>query len=157
MNSEVKPVEEGMHTVTPHLVCANCAEAIEFYKKAFGAIEVMRSPMPDGKIGHAQLRIGDSPLFLADEFPDYGSHSPLSLKGSPVTIHLSVPNVDEIWNSAKAAGATVRMELADMFWGDRYGQLDDPFGHRWSMATHIRDVSPAEMEEAMKAMGTDCA
>jgi PhnB protein len=157
MNSVVKPVEEGMHTVTPHLVCANCAGAIEFYKKAFGAIEVMRSPMPDGKIGHAQLRIGDSPLFLADEFPDYGSHSPLSLKGSPVTIHLSVPNVDEIWNSAKAAGATVRMELADMFWGDRYGQLDDPFGHRWSMATHIRDVSPAEMEEAMKAMGTDCA
>jgi PhnB protein len=157
MNSAVKPVEEGMHTVTPHLVCANCAGAIEFYKKAFGAIEVMRSPMPDGKIGHAQLRIGDSPLFLADEFPDYGSHSPLSLKGSPVTIHLSVPNVDEIWNSAKAAGATVRMELADMFWGDRYGQLDDPFGHRWSMATHIRDVSPAEMEEAMKAMGTDCA
>ena len=157
MNSEVKPVEEGMHTVTPHLVCANCAAAIEFYKKAFGAIEVMRSPMPDGKIGHAQLRIGDSPLFLADEFPDYGSHSPLSLKGSPVTIHLSVPNVDEIWNSARAAGATVRMELADMFWGDRYGQLDDPFGHRWSMATHLRDVSPAEMEEAMKAMGTECA
>ena len=157
MNAEVKPVEEGMHTVTPHLVCANCADAIEFYKKAFGAIEVMRTPMPDGKIGHAQLRIGDSPLFLADEFPDYGSHSPLSLKGSPVTIHLSVPNVDEIWNSARAAGATVRMELADMFWGDRYGQLDDPFGHRWSMATHIRDVSPAEMEEAMKAMGSECA
>ena len=157
MNSAVKPVEEGMHTVTPHLVCANCAEAIEFYKKAFGAIEVMRSPMPDGKIGHAQLRIGDSPLFLADEFPDYGSHSPLSLKGSPVTIHLSVPNVDEIWNSAKAAGATVRMELADMFWGDRYGKLTDPFGHQWSLATHIKDVSPEEMEEAMKAMGTDCA
>ena len=150
MNSTVKPVEEGMHTVTPHLVCANCAEAIAFYKKAFGAIEVSRSPMPDGKIGHAMLRIGDSPLFLADEFPDYGSHSPLSLKGSPVTIHLAVPNVDEIWNSAKAAGATVRMELADMFWGDRYGQLDDPFGHRWSMATHIRDVSDQEIQEAMK-------
>jgi PhnB protein len=150
MSSEVKPVEEGMPTLTPHLVCANCSDAIAFYKKAFGAIEVMRSSMPDGKIGHAMLRIGDSPLFLADEFPDYGSHSPLSLKGSPVTIHLSVPNVDEIWNSARAAGATVRMELADMFWGDRYGQLDDPFGHRWSMATHIRDVSPEEMEEAMK-------
>ena len=150
MNSTVKPVEEGMHTVTPHLVCANCAEAIDFYKKAFGAIEVTRSPMPDGKIGHAMLRIGDSPLFLADEFPDYGSHGPLSLKGSPVTIHLSVPNVDEIWNSARAAGATVRMELADMFWGDRYGQLDDPFGHRWSMATHIRDVSEQEIQEAMK-------
>jgi uncharacterized glyoxalase superfamily protein PhnB len=150
MNSTVKPVEEGMHTIVPHLVCANCAEAIEFYKKAFGAIEVMRSLTPDGKIGHAMLRIGDSPLFLADEFPDYGAYSPLSLKGSPVTIHLSVPNVDEVWNSARAAGATVRMELADMFWGDRYGQLDDPFGHRWSMATHIRDVSPEEIEEAMK-------
>ena len=150
MNSEVKPVEEGMHTITPHLVCANCHEAIEFYKKAFGAVEVMRSPMPDGKVGHAMLRIGDSPLFLADEFPDYGSFGPLTLKGSPVTIHLSVPNVDELWASARAAGATVRMELADMFWGDRYGQVVDPFGHVWSMATHIRDVSPAEMEEAMK-------
>jgi PhnB protein len=150
MSSKVKPVEDGTHTLTPHLVCANCAEAIVFYKKAFGAVEVMRAPMPDGKIGHAMLRIGDSPLFLADEFPDDGSFSPLSLKGSPVTIHLAVPNVDELWNRAKAAGATVRMELADMFWGDRYGQLDDPFGHRWSMATHIRDVSPEEMEAAMK-------
>jgi PhnB protein len=150
MSSEVKPVEEGMHTITAHLVCANCSEAIAFYKKAFGAEEISRTHMPDGKIGHAMLRIGDSPLFLADEFPDYGSHSPLSLKGSPVTIHLSVPNVDQVWERAKAAGATVRMELADMFWGDRYGQLDDPFGHRWSLATHIRDVSPEELEEAMK-------
>jgi uncharacterized glyoxalase superfamily protein PhnB len=157
MSSAVKPVEEGMHTIAPHLVCGNCSEAIEFYKKAFGAIEVSRSLMPDGKVGHAMLRIGDSPLFLADEFPDYGSFSPLSLKGTPVTIHLSVPNVDALWNTAREAGATVRMELADMFWGDRYGQLDDPFGHRWSMATHVRDVSPAELEEAMKAMGSDCA
>ncbi len=150
MSSEVKPVEEGMPTVTPYLVCANCSEAIEFYKKAFNAVEVMRSLMPDGKIGHAMLRIGDSPLFVTDEFPDYGSFGPLALKGSPVTIHLSVPNVDDIWASATAAGATVRMQLADMFWGDRYGQLTDPFGHHWSMATHIKDVSPEEIEQAMK-------
>lgn len=150
MSSEVKPVEEGMHTITPHLVCANCREAIAFYKKAFGAEEVMSMDMPDGKVGHAMLRIGDSPLFLADEYPDYGSFGPLSLKGSPVTIHLSVPNVDALWERAIAAGATVRMELADQFWGDRYGQLDDPFGHRWSLAQHIRDVSPEEMEEAVK-------
>jgi uncharacterized glyoxalase superfamily protein PhnB len=154
MSLEVKPVEERMHTITPHLVCANCHEAIEFYKKAFGAEEVMRMPMPDGKVGHAMLRIGDSPLFLADEFPDHGSLGPLALKGSPVTIHLSVPNVDAVWERALAAGATVRMELADQFWGDRYGQLDDPFGHRWSLATHIRDVSPEEMEAAMK---NECA
>jgi uncharacterized glyoxalase superfamily protein PhnB len=99
------------------------------------------------------IRIGDSALYLADEFPDYGSLGPLSLKGSPVTIHLSVPNVDQVWSRAREAGATVRMELADMFWGDRYGQLDDPFGHRWSMATHIRDVSEEELQEAMKNMG----
>ena len=154
MSSEVKPVEEGMHTVTPHLVCANCHEAIEFYKKAFGAEEVMRMPMPDGKVGHAMLRIGDSPLFLADEYPDYGSFGPLTLKGSPVTIHLSVPNVDAVWERAVAAGATVRMALADQFWGDRYGQLDDPFGHRWSLATHIRNVSQEEMDEAMKDEAT---
>jgi PhnB protein len=150
MSPAVKPVEEGMHTIAPHLVCANCNEAIEFYKKAFGAIEVSRSLMPDGKVGHAMIRIGDSALYLADEFPDYGSLGPLSLKGSPVTIHLSVPDVDQVWNRAREAGATVRMELADMFWG--YGQLDDPFGHRWSMATHIRDVSEEELQEAMKNM-----
>ena len=150
--SAVKPVEEGMHTITPHLVCANCHKAIEFYKKAFGAQEVMRSPMPDGRVGHAMLRIGDSPLFLADEFPDYGALGPLSLKGTPVTIHLALPNVDAVWEQAVAAGATVRMELADQFWGDRYGQLEDPFGHRWSLAQHVRDVSEEEMQEAMKKM-----
>ena len=148
--SQVKPIPDGYHTLTPYLRVRGGAAAIEFYKKAFGAEEVMRMPMPDGKVGHAMLRIGDSPLFLADEYPDYGSFGPLSLKGSPVTIHLSVPNVDQVWERAVAAGATVRMALADQFWGDRYGQLDDPFGHRWSLATHIRDVSPEEMDEAMK-------
>ena len=158
MSSPVKPVEEGMHTITPHLICSNCSEAIEFYKKAFGAEEVMRMPMPDGRIGHAQLKIGDSNLFLADEFPDYGSVGPLTLKGSPVAIHLAVPDVDALWTRARDAGAKVRMELEDAFWGDRYGQLEDPYGHRWSLATHIRDVSPEEMEEAMKReMSMDCA
>jgi len=148
----VRPVEEGMHTITPHLTCANGHEAIEFYKRAFGAREVMRSLMPDGKIGHAMLRIGDSPLFLADEFPDYGAFGPLALKGSPVNLHLALPNVDAVWEQAVAAGATVKMELADQFWGDRYGQLEDPFGHRWSLAQHIRDVSDEEIQQAMKSM-----
>jgi uncharacterized glyoxalase superfamily protein PhnB len=144
------PVEEGMHTVTPHLVCAGAAEAIEFYKKAFGAEEMMRLPMPNGKLGHAMLRIGDSPIMLADEFPEWDSPAPTTLKGTPVTIHLSVPDVDQAFRRAVDAGATVKMELADMFWGDRYGVVEDPFGHRWSLATHIRDVSQEEMEKAMR-------
>lgn len=150
MNAVVKPVEEGMHTITPYLVCAQCAEAIAFYKKAFGAEEIMRMPMQDGKIGHAMLRIGDSNLFVADEYPDYGAYGPLTLKGTSVTIHLAVADVDALWQRATAAGATVRMALADMFWGDRYGQLDDPFGHRWSLATHIRDVTPDDMAAAIQ-------
>lgn len=144
------PVEEGMHTVTPHLVCAGASDAIEFYKKAFGAEEMMRLPMPNGKLGHAMLRIGDSPIMLADEFPEWDSPAPTTLKGTPVTIHLSVPDVDQAFRRAVEAGATVKMELADMFWGDRYGVVQDPFGHRWSLATHIRDVSPEEMEKAMR-------
>ena len=144
------PVEEGMHTVAPHLVCAGAAEAIESYKKAFGAEEMMRLPMPNGKLGHAMLRIGDSPIMLADEFPEWDSPAPTTLKGTPVTIHLSVPDVDQAFRRAVDAGATVKMELADMFWGDRYGVVEDPFGHRWSLATHIRDVSQEEMEKAMR-------
>jgi len=139
-----------MHTVTPHLVCAGASEAIEFYKKAFGAEELMRLPMPNGKLGHAMLRIGDSPIMLADEFPEWDSPAPTTLKGTPVTIHLSVPDVDQAFRRAVEAGATVKMELADMFWGDRYGVVEDPFGHRWSLATHMRDVSPEEMEKAMR-------
>lgn len=147
--SNVKPVPEGMHTITPHLVCAGAADAIEFYKKAFDAEEVMRLPGPDGKLGHAMLRIGDSLLMLADEFPQWESFGPLSLKGSPVTLHLSVADVDKAFERALAAGAAVRMPLADMFWGDRYGIVEDPFGHRWSLATHIRDVSAEEMAAEM--------
>lgn len=147
--SNVKPVPEGMHSVTPHLVCAGAADAIEFYKKAFGAEEVMRLPGPNGKLGHAMIRIGDSAVMLADEFPQWESLGPLALKGSPVTLHLAVPNVDQVYERALAAGARVRMPLADMFWGDRYGIVEDPFGHRWSIATHIRDVSPEEMAAEM--------
>lgn len=147
-----QPIPEGMHSVTPHLVCEGAAEAIEFYKKAFGATEGGRLPGPGGKIMHAQIRIGGSAVMLVDDFPEWGSHGPKALKGSPVTIHLYVPDVDAVFNQAVAAGATVKMPVADMFWGDRYGMLIDPFGHQWSIATHKRDVSPAEMEEEMRKM-----
>lgn len=148
--STVDPIPEGMHSVTPHLVCNGAAEAIEFYKKAFGAVELGRMPMPDGKLGHAMIRIGDSAIMLADEFPQWGSVGPMTLKGTPVTVHLYVDNADQQFERAVAAGAQVRMPLADMFWGDRYGVLEDPFGHRWSIATHVRDVAPEEMAAAMQ-------
>lgn len=147
---QVKPIPDGMRTVTPHLVCAGAADAIAFYKKAFNAVEVGRLPGPQGKLMHALIRIGDSAVMLVDEFPDWGSFGPKSLKGSPVTIHLYVEDVDAAFKRAVDAGATVRMALADMFWGDRYGVLEDPFGHYWSIATHVRDVSPEEMQQAMQ-------
>ena len=147
--SSVKPIPDGMHSLTPHLVCANAAAAIDFYVKAFHAVEQGRLPGPGGKIMHASLRIGDSALMLVDEMPEWGSLGPKSLKGSPVTIHLYVQDVDAAVAQAVAAGAKVTMPVADMFWGDRYGQLEDPFGHRWSVATHTRDVSPEEMKKAM--------
>jgi len=150
---QVKPVPEGMHSVTPHLVCAGAADAIEFYKKAFNAVEVSRLPGRQGKLMHAAIRIGDSSIMLGDEFPDMGSLGPKSLKGSPVTIHLYVEDVDAIVKRAVAAGAKITMPLDDMFWGDRYCRLEDPFGHCWSVATHVRDVSPEEMRQAMQKMG----
>jgi uncharacterized glyoxalase superfamily protein PhnB len=149
----VKPIPEGMHSLTPHLVCAGAAEAIEFYKKAFNAVEMMRLPGPGGKLIHASVRIGDSILMLVDEFPEMGAKSPKSLQGSPVTIHLYVEDADAAVAQAVAAGAKVTMPLADAFWGDRYGQLEDPFGHSWSVATHLRDLSPEEIQAAMKASG----
>ncbi len=147
---QVKPIPEGMHTVTPHLVCAGAAEAIEFYKRAFGAVEMARMPGPQGKLVHAMIRIGDSVVMLVDEFPEMGALSPSSLKGSPVTIHLYVDNADAAAERAVKAGAKITMPVAEQFWGDRYGQLVDPFGHRWSIATHVRDVSPEEMQQAMQ-------
>ncbi|OON62203.1 glyoxalase [Massilia sp. KIM] len=149
-SSTTKPVEDGMHTVTPHLICAGAADAIDFYTRAFGAEEVMRLPDPNGKLAHAAVRIGDSMVMLMDEFPDWQARGPKTLGGSSVTIHLSVPDVDAAFRRAVEAGATVRMEPADMFWGDRYGVVEDPFGHQWSIATHIRDVPVDELQEAMK-------
>jgi PhnB protein len=144
------PIPQGMHSLTPHLVCAGAADAIEFYKKAFGAVEEGRIPGPDGKLIHAMVRIGDSPLMLVDESPQWGMLGAKALKGSPVTIHLYVDDADATVERAVAAGAKVTMPVAEQFWGDRYGTLEDPFGHHWSVATHVRDVSPEEMRAAMK-------
>ena len=150
--AQVKPIPEGMHTVTPHLVCAGAAAAIEFYKKAFDATEVGRLPGPQGKLMHAMIRIAGSAVMLVDEFPEWNSLGPKALKGSPVTIHLYVEDVDAWVKRAVAAGAKITMPLEDMFWGDRYCRLEDPFGHHWSVATHQRDVSPEEMQRAMQNM-----
>jgi uncharacterized glyoxalase superfamily protein PhnB len=155
--AKVKPIPEGTRTLTPHLTVHNAAEAIEFYKKAFGAKELGRHAGPGGKIMHAALQIGDSRLMLNDEFPEMGACGPVHTGGSPVTIHLAVEDVDKVFNQAVAAGAKPTMPVMDQFWGDRYGKLDDPFGHHWSIATHIKDMTPAEMEaagrEAMAKMG----
>lgn len=147
----VKSIPDGMHSVTPHLVCDGAAAAIEFYKKAFGATEVGRMAGPDGRLMHAQITIGDSAVMLVDENPQFGMRGPRSLNGTPVTIHLYVADADAFVERAVAAGAKVIMPLADMFWGDRYGVLEDPCGHHWSVATHQRDVSPEEMSQAMKS------
>ena len=149
----VKPIPEGMHTVTPHLVCAGAAEAIEFYQTAFGATELSRVPGANGKLMHASVRIGDSVVMLNEEMPEWGAFGPKSLKGSAVTVHLYVENADAVFEQAVAAGAKITMPLDDMFWGDRYGKVEDPFGHQWSIGTHVRDVTPEEMQKAMEQMG----
>jgi uncharacterized glyoxalase superfamily protein PhnB len=157
MAGVTKRVPEGYHTITPHLTVRGAAEAIDFYKKAFGARELRRSPGPDGKLMHAEIQIGDSRLFLNDEFPAMGATSPLSLKGTPVTLHVFVDDVDGMFSKAVKAGAQVVMPLADQFWGDRYGVVSDPYGHRWSIASHVKDMTPEEMQkagqEAMAKMG----
>ena len=145
-------IPQGMHSVTPHLVCAGAAKAIEFYKQAFGATEQARLPGPDGRLMHAAVKIGDSQVMLVDEMPEWGALGPKSLKGTPVTIHLYVEDVDAFVERAVKAGAKVTMPVADQFWGDRYGKLEDPFGHHWSVATHVRDVSMEEVQSAMRQM-----
>ncbi|SAL28462.1 glyoxalase/bleomycin resistance protein/dioxygenase superfamily protein [Caballeronia sordidicola] len=149
--STVKPIPDGMHTITPHLVCKGASDAIAFYIKAFNAVEHSRLPGPDGTVMHAMLGIGDSTLMLGEEFENCGHRSPLALKGSPVTLHLYVNDVDASFAQAVEAGAKVIMPVTDMFWGDRYGQVEDPFGHRWSLATHMRDLSPEQIREGMAA------
>jgi PhnB protein len=146
----VDPIPHGMHTVTPQLICAGAADAIDFYKKAFGAVETSRLPNDEGKIMHAAIRIGDSDVMLMDEDREWGALSPKSLNGSPLTFHLYVEDVDAFVAKAEEAGAKITMPVADMFWGDRYGTLQDPFGRLWSVATHIRDVDRDELPDAMR-------
>jgi len=149
----VKTIPDGYHSVTPYLIITGAAEAIDYYKKAFGATELLRMPAPGGKIGHAEIKIGDSPIMLADEFPEMGYKSPQTLGGSPVSIMIYVEDVDTVFNQAVAAGGKVQRPLKDQFYGDRTGTLEDPFGHVWHVATHKEDVSAEEMERRAKAAG----
>ena len=148
---KAKPVPDGYHPVTPYLVVDGAAKALEFYGRVFGATERMRMPGPGGKIGHAEIRIGNALLMLADEHPESGHRSPQTLGGSPVTLHLYVQDVDAVTKRAVAAGATVVRPVADQFYGDRSGQIEDPFGHRWILSTHKEDVTPAEIERRYAA------
>ena len=144
---------DGARSITPHLTVRAAKKAIEFYKKAFGATERGVMADPNGVVMHAAIQIGDSLVYLNDEFPAMGAKGPQTIGGSPVTIHLFVPDVDATFKQALAAGATVKMPLADQFWGDRYGQVTDPFGHEWSISTHMEDLTEAEIwERAKKAM-----
>jgi PhnB protein len=146
----VKPIPDGYRTVTPYLVVNNAAGAIDFYKRAFGAQEINKMAGPQGKIAHAELKIGDSIVMLSDEMPGSGMRSPQSLGGTAVGIFLYVKDVDASFKQATSAGAKVEMPLENMFWGDRYGKLADPYGHSWSMATHKEDVAPEEMSRRMQ-------
>lgn len=153
MTTKVKPVPDNYHTVTPYLIIRNAAAALDFYKQAFGADEVMRVTAPNGKVGHAEIRIGDSAIMLSDEYPDMDARSPETIGGSPVMLHLYVENVDALVKRAVDAGATLKQPVADQFYGDRGGKIVDPFGHGWWIATHVEDVPPEEMEKrAAKAM-----
>jgi len=149
MRTKVNPRPDGFHAVTPYLTVKNASEALEFYKRAFGARERVRMPTPDGKIAHAELQIADSIVMMGEECPEHGSVSPQTLEGSPVSLVLYVENVDEAFGRAVNAGASVQEAVADKFWGDRAGSLTDPFGHRWMLLTHIEDVSPEEMKKRM--------
>ena len=146
----VRPVPEGYHTVTPYLFVRDAARAIEFYRKAFGAVELMRMEGPGGKLGHAEIRIGDARVMLADEVPEMGILGPQSLGGTSCSLLLYVENVDDRFRQALAAGAAEVRPLKDQFYGDRSGTLSDPFGHLWTIATHVEDVSPEEMRRRME-------
>ena len=157
MTSGVKPVPEGYHSITPYLVVNDAAGAIEFYKTAFGASELMRMAAPNGRIGHAELRIGDSRVMLADEFPEMGARSARTIGGSPVHIYLYVEDVDAVTGRALAAGAKELRPVKDQFYGDRSGSIEDPFGHVWHVSTHKEDVPPDELkrraDQAMRRSG----
>ena len=145
---KVDPVPKGYHTVTPGLAIRNADQAIEFYKKAFGAKEKSRMSGPDGKIMHAEIMIGDSRIHVGEEMPQMGHHSPQSLNGTTASLHIYVKNADKVFEQALAAGATAAMPIGEAFWGDRYGQVIDPYGHRWGIATHQKDMTEKEMRKA---------
>jgi PhnB protein len=157
MPHHVAPIPEGYHSVTPSITTRNAAQAIEFYKKALGAEELMRMPGPNGQVMHAEIKIGNSIVMVNDEFPDWGIRAPQTLGGTPVSLFLYVNDVDRAYQRAIAAGATAIMEPRDQFWGDRFGKLRDPYGHEWALATHIEDVSPEEcMRRGAEAMKQGC-
>lgn len=145
MRSNVKPIPEGYHSVTPYLIVKSAAKAIDFYKQAFGATETLRVPQPDGRIVHAELKIGDSTIMLADEFPERNIRGPESLGGTPVTMHLYIEDVDTVAQRAVAAGAKEIRPVQDQFYGDRSGMFADPFGHQWNISTHVEDLSAEEV------------
>ena len=147
----VKPIPEGYHSITPYLAVDDAAKAIEFYRDAFGADEVIRMPGPDGKIAHAELQLGDSKLMLSDPFPESNVQPPSARGGPTASVFMYVEDVDGIFEQAQKAGATVVSPLENMFWGDRFGTVSDPFGHVWSLATHVEDLSEEEMAERSRA------
>ncbi|MGZ8290423.1 MAG: VOC family protein [Telluria sp.] len=147
----VNPVPQDMHTVTAHIIVAGASDAIEFYKKAFNAVELARMPAENGKLMHAMIRIGDTNIMMADENPEWKALGPKAIGGTAVTLHMYVPDVDAAFKQAVDAGGAATMPPTDMFWGDRYGMLTDPFGHSWAIASHIRDMSIEEMTQAAKA------
>lgn len=154
MENKNKAIPEGFHSVTPYLIIKDAAKAIDYYKKAFGAEEVGRISMPDGKVGHCELQIGNSRIMLSDELPEWGNKSPISLGGTSVGLCIYTESVDDVFKRAIEAGGKVdqNMEVKEQFYGDRSGTLIDPFGHRWTIATHVEDVSFDEMQKRMDAM-----
>ena len=153
MANPVKPIPDGYHTVTPYLIVNGGNDALDFYKRALGAEELFRMPMPDGKVGHAEIQIGDSRIMMADECPEMGFKGPASLGGAGVSIMLYVGDSDALFAQAVAAGAKVLQPLSDKFYGDRSGTVQDPFGHVWSISTHKEDLTPAQIAERAKAAG----
>lgn len=153
--AKVNPIPEGYHTITPYMYINGAAKAIDFYKKALGAEEIMRHGGPGGKVMHAEIKIGDSIIMVADEFPEMGVKGPQSYGGSPMSLAMYVNDVDKVFNKAVAAGAKVTRPLKDQFYGDRSGTFTDPFGHTWTIATHKEDVPPEEMQRRMKAYKPD--
>ena len=159
MSADVKPIPDGYTAVTPYLIVDGCAEAIEFYKKAFGAEEIMRLPMPDGsKIMHAEIQIGGARIMMGEASPEWGFKSPKELGGTPVSVHIYTEDADALFDQAVAAGAEAAMPVTEMFWGDRFGKVMDPYGHMWSVATHVADPTPEEMQAGFeKSLAEGCS